>query len=157
MSAKKLPAAELMPHYEELLLAGAELPLVVSGASMTPFLRPGEDTVYLRSADRTLQPGEIAFFHRRDGSHVLHRVWKTEPGKYWLLGDAQDVVEGPLPAASVFAYVTQIDRGGRRIGPDDRLWKFFAGPWRYTRGARRTFWLRLWRLPRKLRSLKKER
>ena len=75
MSAKKLPAAELMPHYEELLLAGAELPLVVSGASMTPFLRPGEDTVYLRSADRTLQPGEIAFFHRRDGSHVLHRCF----------------------------------------------------------------------------------
>lgn len=156
MSPKKIPAAELMPHYEELLATGAELPLVVSGTSMTPFLRPGIDTVYLKQPEGMLQPGEIAFFHRMDGSHVLHRVWKTENGMYWFLGDAQDLVEGPLPSKCVFAYVTKIDRDGVRVGPEDRLWKLFAGPWRLTRGTRRRFWLRLWRLFLKLRRNKKE-
>ena len=157
MSPKIIPAAELMPHYEELLEAGAELPLVISGTSMTPFLRPGIDTVYLKKPEGMLRPGEIAFFHRMDGSHVLHRVWKTESGMYWFLGDAQDLVEGPLPEKSVFAYVTKIDRDGVSVTPKDRLWRFFAGPWRLTRGTRRRFWLRLWNIPRKLRRLKKEK
>ncbi len=156
MSPKKIPAAELMPHYEELLESGAELPLVVSGTSMTPFLRPGIDTVYLKKPEGMLRRGEIAFFHRQDGSHVLHRVWKTQNGMYWFLGDAQDFVEGPLPQKSVFAYVTKIDRDGVCVAPGDRLWRLFAGPWRLTRGTRRRFWLRLWRLSRKLRREKKE-
>lgn len=157
MSPKKLPAAELMPHYEELLQAGAELPLVVSGISMTPFLRPGIDTVYLKKPEGMLRRGEIAFYHRQDGSHVLHRVWKTGNGMYWFLGDAQDLVEGPLPKKCVFAYVTKIDRDGVPIGPGDRLWKWFAGPWRLTRGTRRRIWLRLWRLSMRLRRERKEK
>lgn len=153
MSPRVLPASVLMPEYEALLREGAELPLVVSGTSMTPFLQPGRDVVYLKTADRTLAPGEIAFFRRRDGSYVLHRVWRTEPGKYWFLGDGQDMVEGPLPKQCVFAYVTRIERRGIAVGPDDRIWRFFAGPWRYTRGARHKFWLRVWRIPHKLRSI----
>lgn len=157
MSPRVLPAAILMPEYEALLEAGAELPLVVSGISMTPFLRPGIDTVYLKKPDRTLRKGEIAFFHRANGSHVLHRVWRAEKGYYWFLGDGQDLVEGPMPEACVFAYVTKIDRDGVRVGPEDRLWRFFAGPWRYTRGTRNRFWLRLWRFSRRLRREKKEK
>lgn len=158
MSPRVLPASVLMPEYEALLREGAELPLVVSGTSMTPFLQPGRDVVYLKAPNRPLQPGEIAFFHRRDGSHVLHRVWRAEPGKYWFLGDAQDMAEGPLPAQCVFAYVTRIERNGVSVGPEDRVWRFFAGPWRYTRGARRRFWLRVWRIPGKARRiLKKEK
>lgn len=156
MTPRKLPAAALMPHYEALLQSGAELPLVVSGTSMTPFLRPGIDTVYLKKPEGMLRRGEIAFFHRADGSHVLHRVWKTQNGMYWFLGDAQDLVEGPLPEKSVFAYVTKIDRGGVRLQPEDRMWKLFAGPWRLTRGTRRRIWLRLWRLSLRLRRKKKE-
>ena len=39
MSPRTLPAAVLMPEYEALLRDGAELPLVISGESMLPFLR----------------------------------------------------------------------------------------------------------------------
>ena len=104
MSPRTLPAAVLMPEYEALLREGAELPLVVSGESMLPFLRPGRDT-------------------------VLHRVFRAEPGMYWFLGDAQTRVEGPLPAQCVFAHVTAVRRGKRLIQPENLLWRFFAGPW----------------------------
>ena len=129
MSPRTLPAAVLMPEYEALLRDGAELPLVVSGGSMLPFLRPGEDTVFLRRPDAPLQRGDIAFYRRFDGSYILHRVYRAEPDRYWFLGDAQTRVEGPLPAQCVFAYVTAVRRGKRLIRPGQPLWRFFAGPW----------------------------
>ncbi len=129
MSPRTLPAAVLMPEYEALLRDGAELPLVISGESMLPFLRPGRDTVFLRQPDAPLQLGDIAFYRRFDGSYILHRVYRAEPGMYWFLGDAQTRVEGPLPAQCVFAHVTAVRRGKRLIQPGELLWRFFAGPW----------------------------
>ena len=127
--SRVLPAAVLMPEYEELLRSGAELPLIVSGESMLPFLRPGRDTVFLKSASGQLGRGEIAFYRRFDGAYVLHRVVRAEEGKYWFLGDAQIRVEGPLPASCVFACVTAVRRGKRLIRPGDPVWRFFTGPW----------------------------
>ena len=129
MSPRTLPAAVLMPEYEALLRDGAELPLVISGESMLPFLRPGRDTVFLRQPDAPLQRGDIAFYRRFDGSYILHRVYRAEPGMYWFLGDAQTRVEGPLPAQCVFAHVTAVRRGKRLIQPEQLVWRFFAGPW----------------------------
>ena len=145
MSPITLPASVLMPEYEQLLREGAELPLVVSGESMLPFLRPGRDTVYLRGASAPLRRGEIAFYRRWNGVYVLHRVVRTEPGKYWFVGDAQDRVDGPLPEKCVFAYVTAVRRGERLIRPDNAVWRFFAGPWLHTVG-RRPRLLKLYRL-----------
>ena len=129
MSPRTLPASVLMPEYEALLREGAELPLVVSGGSMLPFLRPGRDTVFLKRPDAPLQRGEIAFYRRADGSYILHRVYRAEPGKYWFLGDAQILVEGPLPAQCVFAHVIAVRRGERLIQPKHLFWRFFSGPW----------------------------
>jgi hypothetical protein len=129
MSPRTLPAAVLMPEYEALLREGAELPLVVSGESMLPFLRPGRDTVYLKKPEAPLQRGDIAFYRRFDGSYILHRVFRAEPGKYWFLGDAQTRVEGPLPAQCVFARVTAVRRGQRLIHTGSRFWRLFSGPW----------------------------
>ena len=129
MSPRTLPAAVLMPEYEALLRQGAELPLVVSGESMLPFLRPGLDTVYLKAAAGAPRRGEIAFYRRFDGSYILHRVSRSEGERCWFLGDAQTRVEGPLPAGCVFACVTAVRRGERLVRPGDMLWRFFTGPW----------------------------
>ena len=129
MSPKTLPASVLMPEYETLLRHGAELPLVVSGESMLPFLRPGLDTVYLKAIDAPLRRGDVAFYRRADGSYVLHRVFRAEAGRYWFLGDAQSRVEGPLDASCVFAYVTAVRRGDALLRPESLIWRLFAGPW----------------------------
>lgn len=142
MSPKTLPASVLMPEYEALLQQGAELPLVVSGESMLPFLRPGRDTVYLKAPSEPLCRGDIAFFRRANGAYVLHRVVRAEQGKCWFLGDAQYRTEGPLPASCVFACVTAVRRGEKLLHPDDRLWRFFAGPWmKMIRCRPRLLWL----------------
>ena len=145
MSPKTLPASVLMPDYEALLQQGAELPLVISGESMLPFLRPGRDTVYLKAPDAPLQRGDIAFYRRSNGVYVLHRVVRAEPGKYWFLGDAQCRAEGPLPAECVFARVTAVRRGKKLLRPESGTWRFFAGPWQKVTDHRPRL-LRLYRL-----------
>lgn len=134
--SKTLPASVLMPEYEALLREGAELPLVVSGNSMLPFLRHGRDTVFLKRQDGPLRVGDIAFFRRASGAYILHRVVRAESGNYWFLGDAQVLVEGPLPASCVVARVIAVRRGGRLIQPDSLFWRFFTGPWQWMRGQR---------------------
>ena len=96
MSARILPASVLMPEYEALLREGAELPLVVSGGSMLPFLAPGRDSVLLKAPDRPLRRGDIVFYRRRNGMYVLHRLLRIRDGACWMVGDAQTLVEGPL-------------------------------------------------------------
>ena len=129
MSARVLPAAVLMPEYEALLREGAELPLVVSGGSMRPFLTPGRDSVLLKAPDRPLHRGDIVFYRRRNGDYILHRIRRIENGLCWMVGDAQTVIEGPLDAGCIFAYVTQVQRKGKTEKPGTFRWEFFARTW----------------------------
>lgn len=129
MSARILPASVLMPEYEALLREGAELPLVISGGSMLPFLAPGRDSVLLKAPDRPLHRGDIVFYRRRNGMYVLHRLVRTKNGQCWMVGDAQTQIEGPLPAECIFAYVTCVQRKGRTERPGTFIWDFFQYVW----------------------------
>lgn len=137
MSPRVLPASVLMPEYEELLRQGAELPLVISGGSMLPFLAPGRDSVMLKAPDRPLRRGDIVFYRRANGDYILHRLLRVRGGKCWMVGDAQVFVEGPLPEACVFAYVTQVQRKGKIEKPGTACWAFFAHGWLALRPLRR--------------------
>ena len=137
MGKRTLSPEELMPQYEELLRAGAELPLVVSGGSMLPFLAPGRDTVYLRSIDRALKRGDIVFYRRADGRYILHRLHRIDGDKCWFVGDAQDDIEGPLNIKCACAYVTQALRKGKTQKPGCFCWNFFERVWLRAVGRRR--------------------
>lgn len=129
MSPRVLPAAVLMPEYEALLKEGAELPLVISGGSMLPFLAPGRDSVLLKTPDRALRRGDIVFYRRKDGSYILHRLLRVRGDRCWMVGDAQTVIEGPLDRSCIFAYVTRVQRKGRVEKPGMFWWDFFEHTW----------------------------
>lgn len=136
MTPRVLNADTLMPEYRALLAEGAELPLVVSGGSMLPFLAPGRDTVYLRAPQGPLRRGDIAFYRRANGQYVLHRVLRAAEGRLWFAGDAQDLLEGPLDESCVFAVVTAARRKGRVEKPGALWWDFFARVWPHLLGRR---------------------
>lgn len=119
-----------LPVLIELVRQGESVTLTVTGSSMAPFLIHGRDQVCFRQPEGPLKRGDIAFFQRRTGAYILHRIFRVdENGAYYLVGDGQQVIEGPIAPEQVFGVVTGVCRKGRWIGPEDFWWRFFAGPW----------------------------
>ncbi len=113
----------------ELTEAGKEVPLLISGNSMAPFLIHERDTIFFRKPERRLKKGDIVFFQRRDGTFVLHRIYRVRPEGFYIVGDAQTAVEGPVMENQIFAVVTKVRRKGKLISCGDFWWDFFAYVW----------------------------
>ncbi len=119
-----------LPVLIDLVREGHTVALTITGHSMTPFLVHGRDQIRFCRPDHPLKRGDMAFFRRRNGAYVMHRICRVDrEGRYYLVGDEQTVIEGPILPEQVFGVVTQVFRKGRWIGPGDFWWDFFAGPW----------------------------
>ena len=100
------------------LLDGAEyVPLNISGSSMTPFLVHSRDTVYLSKVTRPLKKGDMILYRRDNGAHILHRIYRVTPDGYWLVGDAQILIE------------KGVRRKGKLLQPGSFWWDFFEKVW----------------------------
>lgn len=142
MKTKVKPIAPpvLLEQYRQLLQEdprAENLPLLISGGSMTPFLIGGRDTVFLSRAEGPLVPGDIALYRRDDGGYVLHRVYRVTAAGYTMLGDAQQVSEPGIRPEQIIARVSAVRRKGRLLGPGDPMWEFFCRIWPRLRPCRR--------------------
>ena len=118
-----------------LLADGCPFPLVVTGSSMMPLLKPERDSVWLRKSD-SVRRGRILFFRRNNGTFVLHRVRRVLPDGSWIVnGDAQEWLETVHPDQAV-AVVTQIVRNGRTIRWNHPLLQLWDILWYPTRPIR---------------------
>jgi len=127
----------------EILKSGGSVPLIVTGTSMTPYLRNGRDTVILQKTDH-LKTGKILFFRRNNGDFVLHRVRKLLPnGRLLMNGDAQNWCE-IITKDQILAEAIRIRRkNGKEIpanGAVSRLWNLL---WFPTRPIRPFIW-KMW-------------
>ena len=113
----------------ELTDAGKEVSLIVAGSSMAPFLVHHRDTIYFSKPDSTLKRGDMVFYQRADGQYVMHRIYKIKGKEFYMIGDAQTEIEGPLDEKQIFARITKIRRKGKWIQPGDFWWWFFAKVW----------------------------
>ncbi len=118
-----------------LLKSGVTVPLVVTGCSMLPFLRPERDTVNL-SAKSEYRRGEILLFRRDDGAFVLHRIRRCYPdGSFLLNGDAQAFCE-VVRADQAIASVVSVTRGSVTVREDSLSRKIRNMAWYPTRKIR---------------------
>lgn len=128
-----LPPEILLEEYRRILAEEPNvmaLPLIVTGGSMTPFLIPGRDTVYLSRLQRPARRGDILLYLRDNGEYILHRVWKVERnGTYTIIGDSQMALERGVRHDQVIAVVTAVVRKGQRMAPGDFWWEFFEKVW----------------------------
>lgn len=105
------------------------VPVTVSGVSMTPFLHPG-DTVFLNLPDRPYRAGDVVLFTRPNGSYVLHRIVKADVSHYLMLGDSQTRRE-TISANCVHAIVTSIRIGNRLMNMRHPYCLFYQTIWRW--------------------------
>ena len=141
---KVLPPDILLEEYRRILAEEADvaaLPLVITGNSMTPFLIPGRDTVYLSRLERPVRRGDILLYQRKSGQYVLHRVWKVEKdGTFTMVGDAQTELEHGIREDQIIAIVTFALRKGKPMFPGSFVWEFFAKVWIRMVPLRPLFW-----------------
>ena len=127
---------EYVTMLKELTEEGREVSMLISGSSMSPFLGDKRDTICFRKPTGELRKGDMVFYQRQSGQYVMHRICRIKDGKYYIVGDAQQEIEGPVDRDQIFAVITKVQRKGKWIGPENFWWKFFAGPW---------IWLLPWR------------
>ncbi len=122
----------LLEEYRQLLAEepkAENLPLLVSGSSMVPFLVGGRDRVFLSRLERPARRGDILLYRRDNGAYVLHRVYSAQENSLTMVGDAQQQLEPGIQPAQIIALVTGAERKGKLQKPGAFWWEFFARFW----------------------------
>lgn len=129
--------AEFVGIIEDTVNKGGSMPLVVTGVSMSPFLKDGEDTVWLEACKESdFKRGKILLFRREDGKIVLHRVRNVKSdGTLIMNGDAQYWCED-IKKEQALAVVTYIEKNGKKISCNSLRYKFRAEVWQLLKPLR---------------------
>ncbi len=126
---QKVDTSLLLEEYRKLLETVDQLPLLISGNSMSPFLVHGRDTVYLTKVNRPLKRGDIVLYRRKNGAYILHRIYAVEGNTFSMVGDAQTEIERGIAKAQIFAVVCSVIRKGQHLSPGCFWWNFFEKVW----------------------------
>ena len=127
-----LDSDQVEERLSPLLRAGAEVPLVVTGSSMVPFLRDRRDKVFLKSPDFVpVRTGDILFFKRDSGQWILHRLHHFTPDGLMVINvDGQTWFETIRPD-QVLGIVVRISRSGKApFSPRRWDWALLRRVWK---------------------------
>ena len=138
MDVKQVDTREYVSVLREIAEEGKVVSMLIAGSSMAPFLCHNRDYIYFTKPERELRRGDMVFYQRDSGRYVMHRIYKVKPDGYYMVGDAQTQIEGPLRRDQIFAVITQVKRAGKMIRPGDFWWEFFEHIWIRIVPARRT-------------------
>lgn len=108
---------------------GHEASMVIAGNSMSPFLIHQRDVICFRKPDGPLRVGDMVFYQRRSGRYVMHRICRVRPEGFYLVGDGQTEIEGPISRDQIFARIVKVRRKDRWLEPGSFWWEFFARVW----------------------------
>ena len=124
---------ETKPRAEEQLAAGKLLRVVPQGDSMLPLIRPGRDTVYIRSVEPgELHKGDIVLCRSAGQILILHRVSRIRPDGVCTVGDNQLYAEGPFGPGALLGRMETLERDGKRLDAQALPLRLY-GRWRLIR------------------------
>ena len=126
---KTIDTRQYVQTLRELTEQGKEVNMVVAGGSMSPFLVHQRDVICFRRPDGPLKRGDMVFYQRVNGQFVMHRIWRVGKDGYYLVGDAQTDIEGPIHRNQIFGQVIRVKRKDRWIESGDFWWDFFHNIW----------------------------
>jgi len=130
--------ADAIAVIEEVLASGGEFKLYPKGTSMLPLLVQGRDAVVLcrKTGKIPAKKHDVAFYRRKDGQFVLHRVMSVEKdGTYTMCGDNQFQLEKGIQPEQIIGVVRRIYRDGAEIGEKKLSYQLYVFFWsmRYVR------------------------
>ena len=129
MNTRVVDTNEYVSVLRELAEEGRVVSMLIAGSSMSPFLCHNRDYIYFTRPERELRRGDMVFYQRDTGQYVMHRICRVRPEGYYLVGDAQTQIEGPLRRDQIFARIIRVKRKGKILEPGDFWWEFFEHVW----------------------------
>ena len=139
---------------EKLLAEGNMIQIKPRGYSMYPVLVPGRDEVIVApvSVDETgegsvdtveafrnvshLKRGDVVLYRRDESILVLHRIWRKQGDKLYLVGDNQKEIEGPLRTDQMKGIMIGMVRKGKKISVKNPIYRVLTGIWLWMRPVR---------------------
>lgn len=127
---KRVKSEFIFPVIKEILDKGTSVRITVTGMSMYPFLRENIDSVELSKVDfLDIRRGDIVMILRDSSEYVMHRVIKVEKNCFYIVGDAQKSIEGPLRSNQIFAKITAVWRKDKKIDSLNIWWNLLSKLW----------------------------
>jgi len=115
---------------EALLAEGKQIQVRPQGYSMYPLIVPGRDEALIAPADsRLLKRGDVVLYRREGSILVLHRIWKRKGDQFYLVGDNQKEIEGPLRADQMKGVLIGMIRKGRQFSTENPIYRFLSEIW----------------------------
>ena len=129
MKERVVDTREYVSVLKELSDEGKVVSMRIAGSSMSPFLCHNREYIFFTKPDRPLRRGDMVFYQRGTGQYVMHRIWKQDSRGFYIVGDAQTVIEGPVREDQIFALIIKVQRKGKILQPGDFWWEFFEHVW----------------------------
>lgn len=129
MKERVVDTREYVSVLREIAAEGKVVSMRIAGSSMSPFLCHNRDYIYFTKPDRALRRGDMVFYQRDTGQYVMHRILKKDGRGFYIVGDAQTAIEGPVREDQIFARVIKVQRKGKILQPGDFWWEFFEHVW----------------------------
>ncbi|MBQ9141643.1 MAG: S26 family signal peptidase [Lachnospiraceae bacterium] len=126
---------------EKLLQEGKNIQIKPQGYSMYPVLVPGRDEAIIEPVGaKKLRRGDVVLYRRAPevsgGILVLHRIWKCKNDGYYMVGDNQTEIEGPLREEQIKGIMVGMLRKGKYISVQNPLYRVATGGWLFLRPLR---------------------
>lgn len=122
---------------EKLLAEGNIIQIKPIGYSMYPLFIPDRDEAVIAPVnDRKLKRGDVVLYRRENSILVLHRIWKKAGSNFYMVGDNQKEIEGPLKQEQIKGILVEVIRNGRHFSVKNIGYRFGAAIWLLLRPIR---------------------
>ena len=120
---------------------------------MYPLFYPGRDEAIIEPVDPSdLRRGDVALYRRRQSILVLHRIYKIREQKFYMVGDNQSEIEGPLDSDQFLGRLCGFVHNGHTISVKNPLYRILSSLWLSMLPVRPV----VYRTTRRLRQFKKK-
>ncbi len=115
---------------ERLLLGGKTIQIKPQGYSMYPLFVPERDEAIIAPlGNRLPKRGDVVLYRRNGGILVLHRIWRRRGEAFYMVGDNQSEIEGPLRKDQIKGILVGIVRKGKKFSVNHFVYRMSAGLW----------------------------
>lgn len=125
-------------NIEAILDSGRAVKITPQGYSMYPVIVPGRDAVIVQKEEPAkLKRGDVALY-RRDGSIlVIHRICRINEKGFYMVGDNQTEIEGPLRPDQIRGKMVALIRNGKEKDLRSLRYRLPCAIWLFMRPVRR--------------------